>query len=263
MLADPRVRKVSFTGSTEVGSHLLAEAGRHVVNASMELGGNAPFLVFEDADIEAAVEGAMVAKLRNGGQSCIAANRFYAHEAVSAEFSKRLSEAMGSVVVGPGMQPGVELGPLINLSAQQDMATLVESSVGAGATVSVGGRAPAGSGFFWEPTVLVDVRPGSLVLSHEIFGPIAPVVTFATEEEAIDLANDTEHGLSAYLYTSDLSRGLRVSEAIESGMIGINRGMISDPAAPFGGVKQSGIGREGGHHGLLEYTETKYIAADW
>lgn len=263
VLADPRVRKLSFTGSTEVGSTLLGEAARHVVNCSMELGGNAPFLVFEDGDIEAAVEGAMIAKMRNGGQSCVAANRFFVHESVADQFSKQLSDAMGSLVVGPGLDPGVDLGPLINEQAQHDMGSLVGASVDAGARVGVGGHAPDRPGFFWEPTVLADVGPENPILDHEIFGPIAPVVRFTTEAEAIEMANDTVHGLAAYLYSSDLERALRVSEALEFGMVGVNRGLVSDPAAPFGGVKQSGIGREGGHVGLLEFLESKYIAVDW
>lgn len=263
MLADPRVRKLSFTGSTEVGALLLAEAATHVVDSSMELGGNAPFLVFEDADIEAAVSGAMVAKMRNGGQSCIAANRFYVHEAVADEFSTGLAEAMSQVRVGPGLESGVELGPLINHRAQQDMGYLVDSAVDSGGTVAVGGSAPDRPGYFWAPTVLSNLRADNPVLGHEIFGPVAPLVTFGTEEEAVDLANDTAHGLAAYLYTEDLSKGLRVAEAIESGMIGVNRGLISDPAAPFGGVKESGLGREGGEVGMHEYLEAKYIAADW
>jgi len=219
--------------------------------------------VFEDADIDAAIEGAMIAKLRNGGQSCIAANRFYTHASIADDFSARLSEAMKAVVVGPGMEKDVGLGPLINLRAQQDMEELVGVSAGAGATVAVGGRAPELPGFFWEPTVLSNVSPGNPILGHEIFGPVAPVVAFDTEEEAIALSNDTIHGLAAYLYTEDLGKAMRVSEALESGMVGVNRGLISDPAAPFGGVKESGIGREGAHIGMLEFTETKYIAIDW
>lgn len=263
MLGDRRVRKVSFTGSTEVGSRLLADAARHIVNSSMELGGNAPFIVFEDADIDAAVEGAMIAKMRNGGQSCIAANRFYAHGAVVNEFSAKLSEAMKSVVVGPGLQPGVGLGPLINSRAQQAMEEMVSVAVDGGAAVGVGGNAPDSAGFFWEPTVLDNVAPDNPILDLEIFGPVAPVIAFETEHDAIRMANDTVHGLAAYLYTNDLGRGLRVAEALESGMVGVNRGLISDPAAPFGGVKESGIGREGGHVGMYEFTETKYIAVDW
>ncbi len=263
MLEDPRVRKLSFTGSTAVGSELLGVAARHIVDSSMELGGNAPFLVFEDADIEGAVDGAMIAKMRNGGQSCIAANRFYVHESVADDFSSRLAAAMGSVTVGPGLDEGVELGPLINSQAQQDMGFLVGSCVDAGGSVAVGGQAPDRAGYFWEPTVLANVSPDNPILDHEIFGPVAPVVSFAGEEEAITLANDSLHGLAAYLYTGDLERGLRVAEAIETGMVGVNRGLISDPASPFGGVKESGLGREGGQVGMHEYLETKYVAVDW
>jgi succinate-semialdehyde dehydrogenase/glutarate-semialdehyde dehydrogenase len=263
VLADSRVRKLSFTGSTAVGSKLLTEAAHHIIDSSMELGGNAPFLVFDDADISAAVEGAMIAKMRNGGQSCIAANRFYVHESVAEEFSSGLAEAMGAVTVGPGMEEGVELGPLINDQAQQDMGFHVNSCVDAGAAVAVGGTAPDRAGYFWEPTVLHNVNPDNPILSQEIFGPVAPVVSFGTEEEVISLANDTAHGLAAYLYSGSLERGLRVAEALEAGMVGVNRGLISDPAAPFGGVKESGIGREGGEVGIHEYLETKYIAVDW
>jgi succinate-semialdehyde dehydrogenase / glutarate-semialdehyde dehydrogenase len=263
ILDDPRVRKLSFTGSTEVGSRLLGLAATHIVSSSMELGGNAPFLVFEDADVRAAIDGAMIAKMRNGGQSCIAANRFLVHESVADEFSAGLATAMGAVTVGPGLEDGVELGPLINLKAQEDMGFLVGSCVDAGGAVAVGGRAPDRAGYFWEPTVLRNVLPDNPILNHEIFGPVAPVVPFSTEDEAIALANDTVHGLAAYLYSTDLERGLRVAEAIETGMVGINRGLISDPAAPFGGVKESGLGREGGQVGMHEYLETKYIAAEW
>ena len=263
MLADDRVRLVSFTGSTEVGRGLLAEAAKTVVNTSMELGGNAPFVVFDDADIEAAVEGAMIAKMRNGGQSCIAANRFLVHEAVAEAFGRQLSAAMGALHVGPGLEPGVELGPLINGAAQQDMAESVELALGAGANVLTGGVAPERPGFFFEPTVLAGVAPGAPILEREVFGPVAPIVSFADEEEAIALANDSPHGLASYVYSRDLSRALRVAEGIEAGMVGVNRGLISDPAAPFGGVKQSGVGREGAHEGMLEFLETKYIAADW
>ncbi|HVR33347.1 MAG TPA: NAD-dependent succinate-semialdehyde dehydrogenase [Acidimicrobiia bacterium] len=263
MLADDRVRKLSFTGSTEVGRVLLEQAAARIVKCSMELGGNAPFLVFGDADIDAAVEGAMIAKMRNGGQSCIAANRFYVHSSVAKEFSDKLSKAMAATRVGPGLEPGVDLGPLINRSAQEDMVGVVETSTGSGATVLTGGNAPDRAGFFFEPTVLGDVAADSPVLSQEIFGPIAPVVAFDSEDDAVRLANDTIHGLASYLYTGNLSRALRVAEAIEAGMVGVNRGLISDPAAPFGGVKQSGLGREGGHEGMAEFLETKYIAADW
>jgi succinate-semialdehyde dehydrogenase/glutarate-semialdehyde dehydrogenase len=263
LLSDDRVRKLSFTGSTEVGRILLEQASARIVNCSMELGGNAPFLVFDDADIDAAVDGAMIAKMRNGGQSCIAANRFYTHASVAKEFSEKLSRAMAATRVGPGLQPDVDLGPLINRSAQEDMSSVVEASTGSGAKVLTGGNAPERPGFYFEPTVLGDVAADSPVLSREIFGPIAPVVTFDTEEEAIRLANDTIHGLASYLYTGDLSRAMRVAEAIEAGMVGVNRGLISDPAAPFGGVKQSGLGREGSHEGMEEFLETKYIATAW
>ncbi|MDH4115909.1 MAG: NAD-dependent succinate-semialdehyde dehydrogenase [Acidimicrobiia bacterium] len=263
MLADDRVRNLSFTGSTEVGRGLLEQTAKRVVRASMELGGNAPFLVFEDADIDAAVDGCMIAKMRNGGQSCIAANRIFVHEAVAAGFTEKLSAAMNAMKVGPGMESGVTLGPVINERAALDMTEIVEGSTGHGSQVRVGGRRPDRPGFFFEPTVLADVRRDDPILSTEVFGPIAPVVTFATEDEAVALANDTIYGLASYLYTGDLARGMRVAEAIEAGMVGVNRGLISDPAAPFGGVKQSGQGREGSHEGVMEFLETKYIAANW
>jgi succinate-semialdehyde dehydrogenase / glutarate-semialdehyde dehydrogenase len=263
ILGDERVRNLSFTGSTEVGRGLLEQTAQRVVRASMELGGNAPFLVFEDADLDAAVDGCMIAKMRNGGQSCIAANRIFVHEAVAAEFGQKLTAAMGAVQVGPGMDEGVTLGPVINDRAASDMAEIVEKSTGHGAEIKLGGRRPDRAGFFFEPTVLTDVRHDDPILSTEVFGPIAPLVTFQSESEAVTLANDTIYGLASYLYTGDLARGLRVAEAIETGMVGINRGLISDPAAPFGGVKQSGLGREGSHEGMMEFLETKYIAADW
>jgi succinate-semialdehyde dehydrogenase/glutarate-semialdehyde dehydrogenase len=263
MLHDPRVRKLSFTGSTEVGRLLLAEAAHQVVNTSMELGGNAPFLVLADADIEAAVDGAMVAKMRNAGEACTSANRFYVAEVVADEFSRRLAERMSALVVGPGLQDGTQVGPLVNEGAVAKVDELVRSAIDDGARAVVGGRRGDGPGFYFEPTVLVDVRPDAAILRQEIFGPVAPVVTFTTEDEAVALANATEYGLVAYVYTTDLARGLRVSESLEYGMIGLNRGMVSDPAAPFGGVKQSGIGREGGHEGILDYLESKYIAVEW
>ncbi len=263
MLADDRVRMVSFTGSTEVGRTLLAEAAKTVTKTAMELGGNAPFIVCEDADVDAAIEGAMIAKMRNGGQSCIAANRFLVHEAVAGSFTEKLSAAMGALKVGPGLESGVELGPLINQSAQDDMIDSVAAAVGGGSAIATGGDPGRSPGFYFQPTVLSDVAPDNPVMSREIFGPIAPVTTFSSDEEVIALANDTIYGLAAYLYTADLARGMRLSEAIEYGMVGINRGLISDPAAPFGGVKQSGLGREGAHEGMLEFLETKYIAADW
>jgi succinate-semialdehyde dehydrogenase/glutarate-semialdehyde dehydrogenase len=263
MLHDPRVHKLSFTGSTEVGRTLLREAADRVVNTSMELGGNAPFIVFADADLDAAIEGAMIAKMRNGGEACTAANRFYVQAPVADEFSRRLAERMGALRVGPGAEAGVDVGPLINEAAVDKVDELVRSAVADGASTVVGGRRRDGAGYFYDPTVLTAVPGGAAILREEIFGPVAPIVTFATDAEAVQLANDTEFGLVAYVYTRDLARGLRVSEALESGMVGLNRGLVSDPAAPFGGVKQSGIGREGGHEGMLEYLETKYIATQW
>jgi succinate-semialdehyde dehydrogenase/glutarate-semialdehyde dehydrogenase len=263
MLHDPRVRKLSFTGSTEVGQVLLRAAADRVVNTSMELGGNAPFLVFADADLDAALDGAMIAKMRNGGEACTAANRFYVQAPVAGEFSRRLAERMGALRLGPGTDPATEVGPLVNAAAVEKVDELVRSALAEGAEAVVGGRPGDGPGFYYPPTVLAGVPPTAGILREEIFGPVAPVVSFDTEEEAVALANDSEYGLVSYLYTGDLARGLRVSEALESGMVGLNRGLVSDPAAPFGGVKQSGIGREGGHEGMLDYLESKYIAVTW
>jgi succinate-semialdehyde dehydrogenase/glutarate-semialdehyde dehydrogenase len=263
MLADPRVRKLSFTGSTEVGRTLLAQAAEHVVNCSMELGGNAPFVVFADADLDAAIAGAMIAKMRNGGEACTSANRFYVEAPIAEEFTKRLTAAMSALKVGPGSDADVAVGPLINDSARRKVAELVDHAVAQGATLRSGGTVPDGEGYFYPPTVLSDVPSDAEILQTEIFGPVAPVVTFATEDEAITLANSTEYGLVSYVYTADLARGLRVSERIEAGMVGLNRGLVSDPAAPFGGVKESGLGREGGTEGLLAFTESKYVAVDW
>jgi len=263
MLADPRVRKLSFTGSTEVGRILLRTASQTVTNCSMELGGNAPFLIFEDADLDAAIEGAFLAKMRNGGEACTAANRFYVHEKVAGEFTARFSARLEQLSVGPGLDEGTDLGPLVNEDTRSKVASLVADAAGSGSHVVTGGKAPDRRGFFYLPTVLADVPPGAGILNNEIFGPVAPVVTFTDEADVIRWANDTEYGLVSYLYTADLRRALRVTEALETGMVGINRGIVSDPAAPFGGVKQSGLGREGGHDGLLEFTETKYVAVDW
>jgi len=263
MLHDPRVRKLSFTGSTEVGRVLLREAADQVVNCSMELGGNAPFLVFADADLDLAVEGAMVAKMRNGGEACTAANRFYVEAPVAGEFARRLAARMSALTVGPGLDERNQVGPLVNDPAAAKVDDLVREAVAAGARALVGGGRPEREGFYYEPTVLAGVAPDSAILGEEIFGPVAPVVSFTDEAEAVRLANDTEYGLVAYVFTGDLARGLRVSEALESGMVGLNRGVVSDPAAPFGGVKQSGVGREGGHHGLLDYLESKYVAVQW
>jgi succinate-semialdehyde dehydrogenase/glutarate-semialdehyde dehydrogenase len=263
MLHDPRVRKISFTGSTEVGRILLREAADNVVNASMELGGNAPFIVFDDADLDAAVDGAMVAKMRNGGEACTAANRFYVQRGIAADFTARLVERMGALEVAGGLEPGADLGPLVSDTALADVTGLVDGALAAGATALIGGAPLDRRGHFYPATVLTDVDPGSEILRHEIFGPVAPIVTFDDEDEVVRLANDTEYGLVAYLYTSDLATGLRVTERLEAGMVGLNRGLVSDPAAPFGGVKQSGIGREGGHEGMLDYIEQKYVATDW
>jgi succinate-semialdehyde dehydrogenase/glutarate-semialdehyde dehydrogenase len=263
LLADPRIRKVSFTGSTEVGRVLLGEAAKSVVNTSMELGGNAPFLVLGDADIDVAVAGAIVAKMRNGGEACTAANRFYVHGSVAAEFARKLASAMAALRLGPGLQEGTQLGPLVNAESRDKVADLVTSAVDAGARVLTGAQTPPGAGYFYLPTVLADVPADAAILGEEIFGPVAPLVTFDTIEEAVTLANATEFGLVSYVYTSDLATGLRVSEQLDSGMVGLNRPVVSDPAAPFGGTKQSGIGREGGHGGLLEFTESKYVAVDW
>jgi succinate-semialdehyde dehydrogenase/glutarate-semialdehyde dehydrogenase len=262
MLADPRVRKLSFTGSTEVGRVLLKTAAETVTNCSMELGGNAPFLVFEDADIDAAIEGAFLAKMRNGGEACTAANRFYVHDKVADDFTARFAARLEKLSVGPGLEDGTDLGPLVNEDTRSKVASLVEEAAGNGGQVVTGGRAPDRRGYFYLPTVL-GVPEDAAILGTEIFGPVAPVVRFSDEADAIRWANDTEYGLVTYLYTADLRRALRVSEALETGMVGVNRGIVSDPAAPFGGVKQSGLGREGGHDGLLEFTETKYVAVDW
>jgi succinate-semialdehyde dehydrogenase/glutarate-semialdehyde dehydrogenase len=263
MLRDARVRKLSFTGSTEVGRILLAQAAENVVNTSMELGGNAPFLVFADADLDAAIEGAMLAKMRNGGEACTAANRFFVEAPVADEFARRLAQRMADLVVGPGTDARTQVGPLVNEDTVAKVDSLVKRALDAGASAVTGGSRPDGPGFYYPPTVLTGVGADAAILREEIFGPVAPIVTFTGEDEAVRLANDTEYGLVAYLYTGDLARGLRVSEKIEAGMIGLNRGLVSDPAAPFGGVKQSGIGREGGHEGLLEYLESKYIAVKW
>jgi succinate-semialdehyde dehydrogenase / glutarate-semialdehyde dehydrogenase len=263
MLADPRVRKLSFTGSTEVGRALLRTASETITNCSMELGGNAPFLVLADADVDAAIDGAMIAKMRNGGEACTAANRFYVHDSVAGEFTAKLAGRLAALSVGPGLDDGVDLGPLVNADTRDKVATLVEEATKDGSRLVTGGQAPDRRGYFYSPTVLDQVPESAGILSEEIFGPVAPVVRFTDVDQAIALANNTEYGLVSYLYTSDLRQGLRVAERLEAGMVGINRGVVSDPAAPFGGVKQSGLGREGGHAGLLEFTETKYIAVDW
>jgi succinate-semialdehyde dehydrogenase/glutarate-semialdehyde dehydrogenase len=229
----------------------------------MELGGNAPFLVFDDADLDAAIEGAMIAKMRNGGEACTAANRFFVQAGVAEEFSRRLADRMAAMRVGPGTDEDTQVGPLVNEDTVGKVDDLVRGAVDAGSRVVTGGSRPDRAGFYFEPTVLADVPATAAILREEIFGPVAPIVTFTDEAEAIRLANDTEFGLVSYVYTRDLARGLRVSEAMESGMVGLNRGLVSDPAAPFGGTKQSGLGREGGHEGMLDYLESQYIAVTW
>jgi succinate-semialdehyde dehydrogenase / glutarate-semialdehyde dehydrogenase len=263
MLHDPRVRVVSFTGSTEVGSKLLHEAADNILKPAMELGGNAPFIVFEDADIDAAIDGAMIAKMRNMGEACTAANRFYVHEKVHDEFAKKLTAKMGSLKMGNGLDEGVNLGPLVNKDGRDKVIELVDDAVQKGAKVLVGGKSPDGPGFFYPATVLTNVPDSAKMLNEEIFGPVASIQSFKTEAEAIKRANDTEYGLVAYLYTKDLSRGMRVSEKLDFGMIGLNRGLVSDPAAPFGGTKQSGLGREGAAEGMKEFLETQYVSVTW
>jgi succinate-semialdehyde dehydrogenase/glutarate-semialdehyde dehydrogenase len=262
-LADERVRKVSFTGSTGVGRVLLKQAAERIVNASMELGGNDPFIVLDDADLDAAVDGAMLAKMRNGGQACTAANRFLVQASVAEEFGKRLAAKMGELRIGAGTAEDTQLGPMINARAVTGIADKVDRSVAAGARAVIGGAAPDGPGFFYPATVLMDVPRDSAVAVEEVFGPVAPIITVADEEDALAIANASEMGLTGYVYTGDLARGLRVCERLEVGMVGLNRGLVSDPAAPFGGVKQSGLGREGGYEGIEEYLETTYVATSW
>ncbi|MCX5493337.1 NAD-dependent succinate-semialdehyde dehydrogenase [Kaistia dalseonensis] len=264
MLADPRVRKLSFTGSTGVGRTLLAEAAKHVISCSMELGGNAPFIVFDDADLEEALDGAMIAKMRNAGEACTAANRIYVQSGIHDAFAEGLSRRMAALKVGAGREAATECGPMITRKAVDKIDRLVKDATDRGARILCGGTVPDGAGFFYLPTVLADVPPDAEMAREEIFGPVAPLSRFETESEAIARANDTEYGLAAYIYTGDVGRGLRVASRVEAGMIGLNRGLVSDPAAPFGGVKQSGLGREGGqHHGIAEFMEAKYIAVDF
>ncbi|MFI1464764.1 NAD-dependent succinate-semialdehyde dehydrogenase [Nocardia carnea] len=261
LLEDPRLRKLTFTGSTEVGRTLVEKSARGLLRTSMELGGNAPFVVFDDADIDAAVQGAMLAKLRNGGEACTAANRFHVQRGVLAEFTDKFAAAMNEQVrMGPGTDPDTTLGPLINSEQLSTVSELVDDAVSAGATVRLGGKAPGGPGWFYPATILTDIPDGARILREEVFGPVAPIIAFDTEDEGLAAANDTEYGLVSYIYTRDLDRALRVAEGLESGMVGVNRGVISDPAAPFGGVKASGFGREGGTEGIEEYLSTKYIA---
>ncbi len=260
LIADGRLRKLSFTGSTEVGRALMEQASNNLLRLSMELGGNAPFIVFDDADVDDAVSGAMIAKMRNIGEACTAANRFHVAAPVADEFATKLAARMGAMKVGRGTEDGVEVGPLIDASQRSKVAELVADAVGKGARAVVGGQARDGAGYFYDPTVLADVPEDANLLKEEIFGPVAPVRGFSDEDEAVAAANDTEFGLVAYVYTSNVKRALRVAERLETGMVGLNQGLVSNPAAPFGGIKQSGFGREGGAEGIDEYLETKYVA---
>ena len=260
VIGDGRLRKLSFTGSTEVGKTLIAQSAENVLKVSMELGGNAPFLVFDDADVDAAVAGAMIAKMRNIGEACTSANRFHVAESLAGVFAEKLAERMGKLKVGRGTEEGVDIGPLIDEDQRGKVTELVDDATGKGAKALVGGGKVDGAGYFYEPTVLADVPDDARVLKEEIFGPVAPIASFDSEEAAVAAANDTEYGLVAYVYTRDIERALRVCEGLETGMIGLNQGMVSNAGAPFGGVKQSGTGREGGNEGIEEYLETKYVA---
>ncbi|MCB1301638.1 MAG: NAD-dependent succinate-semialdehyde dehydrogenase [Tetrasphaera sp.] len=259
LIRDPRVRKLTFTGSTPVGKKLVEQSSEQLLRLSMELGGNAPFVVFEDADVDAAVQGAMLAKMRNIGEACTAANRFFVHTSVAEEFASKFAAAMGALTVGKGTVKGIDVGPLITAKARDGVDELVQDAVAKGARALTGGAPVAGKGFFYAPTVLTDVPAGARCMTEEIFGPVAPICTFTTEADAIAKANATEYGLVGYVFTKDLSRAIRVAEALEFGMVGINQGIVSNPAAPFGGVKHSGFGREGGFEGIEEYLETKYV----
>jgi succinate-semialdehyde dehydrogenase/glutarate-semialdehyde dehydrogenase len=263
MLHDPRVRVVSFTGSTDVGRKLLHSAADNVVKPAMELGGNAPLIVFEDADIDKAVAGAMLAKMRNLGEACTAANRFYIHEKVRDEFTTKFTAAMAKLTMGNGLDDGIDVGPLVNAATRDKVAAFVDDAVAKGAKVELGGNRPNGKGFFYPPTVLSGVPESADCVHDEIFGPVAALQTFRDQEDVIRRANDTEYGLVAYVFSENMKRAMQVCERLEYGMVGLNRGLVSDPAAPFGGVKQSGLGREGGHEGMLEFMETQYISAEW
>ena len=260
IIEDPRLRKLTFTGSTEVGRKLVEQSAQGLLRTSMELGGNAPFLVFADADVDAAVEGAVIAKMRNMGEACTAANRFHVDARVADEFAEKLAGRLGSMRVGRGTDEGVQVGPLIDASQRDKVDQLVRDAIGKGAQAVVGGTARDGAGYFYEPTVLAGVGGDANLLREEIFGPVAPVIGFDEEEAAVAAANDTEYGLVAYVYTSDLKRAFRVVEGLETGMVGLNQGLVSNPAAPFGGVKASGFGREGGREGIEEYLDIKYVA---
>ncbi|WP_078290208.1 NAD-dependent succinate-semialdehyde dehydrogenase [Mycobacterium sp. D16R24] len=260
LIDDPRLRKLTFTGSTAVGKVLLSQCATRVLRSSMELGGNAPFVVFDDADVDAAVDGAMAAKMRNIGEACTAANRFHVDNAVRAEFTEKLTARMGALTIGPGDESGVQVGPLITAKQRASVDELVQDALSKGAVVTTGGAIADGEGYFYPPTVLTDVPSNARILREEVFGPVAAITGFDGEDAGVAAANDTEYGLAAYVYTTNLDRALRVSESVESGMIGVNRGVISDVAAPFGGIKESGIGREAGSEGIEEYLETKYVA---
>jgi succinate-semialdehyde dehydrogenase/glutarate-semialdehyde dehydrogenase len=260
LMADERLRKVSFTGSTPVGKVLVRQSADELQRVSMELGGNAPFIVFEDADVAAAVDGAMIAKMRNMGEACTAANRFLVHESVAQEFADLLGGRMGALTTGRGQAPGTDVGPLINADAVETVGSLVTEAVDGGAELVTGGSAPDGPGHFYSPTVLLGVPAGSRIVTEEIFGPVAPITTFSSDEEAVELANATEYGLASYVYTRDLARTVKVAEALQFGMVGVNTGLVSNPAAPVGGVKASGFGREGGFEGIEEYLDTTYVA---
>jgi succinate-semialdehyde dehydrogenase / glutarate-semialdehyde dehydrogenase len=262
LIEDGRLRKLSFTGSTEVGRKLIEASAKNVLKTSMELGGNAPFLIFEDADLDSAVDGALLAKMRNIGEACTSANRFHVAETVREQFEQRLGEKMGALKLGRGTEEDVKVGPLIDQPSREKVSELVQDALDKGATCVVGGEIPDGRGYFYPPTVLGGVTDDARVLHEEIFGPVAPVTTFESEEDAIARANDTEYGLVAYVFTRDIKRAIRVCEGLETGMVGLNQGMVSNAGAPFGGVKQSGIGREGGHEGLEEFLETKYVAVN-
>jgi succinate-semialdehyde dehydrogenase / glutarate-semialdehyde dehydrogenase len=259
LIRDPRLRKLTFTGSTEVGRKLIEQSAQGVLRVSMELGGNAPFVVFGDADLDKAVDGAMLAKMRNIGEACTAANRFIVHESVAEEFSRRLAERMGALKVGRGTEDGVDVGPLVEAKQRDKVRDLVDDAVQGGATVTAGGKPADGDGYFYTPTVLTDVPKSARMYREEIFGPVAPVFTFGKDEEGLAMANDTEYGLVAYLFTQDLNRAVWAYEGLQTGMVGVNQGIVSNPSAPFGGVKASGFGREGGVEGIEEYLETKYV----
>ena len=263
MLDSGAIRKLSFTGSTRVGSTLLAIAARGVVNCSMELGGNAPLIVCDDADLDVAIDGAMLAKMRNGGAACTAANRFFVHESIHDEFVGRFTARMSSLVVGDGMDPNVHVGSLVSRGQQQRVADLVDAALVGGATATCGARRADDGSCAYVPTVLVDVDPAAPILAEEIFGPVAPIVRFADVNDVVARSNDVEQGLVSYVFTRDVAKGMRIAEALDTGMVGLNRGLVSDPAAPFGGVKASGLGREGAHEGMLEFLETKYVAGNW